>query len=45
VLIIGHDGNRNRFDFSDIRVQGVTAPDSEFRWTPPAGTRRVNPGN
>jgi len=45
VLIIGHDGNRNRFDFSTIEVRNVAAPDSDFRWTPPAGTRRVNPGN
>lgn len=45
VLIIGHDGNRNRFDFSDIQVSGITAPDSDFAWHPPAGTRRVNTGN
>jgi outer membrane lipoprotein carrier protein len=44
VLIIGHDGNRNRFDFSQIAVSGVNAPDADFNWRPPAGTRRVNPG-
>lgn len=41
VLVIGHDGNRNRFDFIDPHVTGVSAPDSMFNWQPPRGTRRV----
>jgi outer membrane lipoprotein-sorting protein len=40
VLIVDHAGNRNRFDFSNLRFDR-DVPDSRFRFTPPAGTRRV----
>ncbi len=45
VLVIAHDGNRNRFDFSHVEVARVNAPDSDFVWHPPAGTRRVTTAN
>jgi outer membrane lipoprotein carrier protein len=40
VLIVDHAGNRNRFDFSNLRFNR-DVPDSRFRFTPPPGTRRV----
>ncbi len=42
VLIIDSSGNRNRFDFRNMRFPG-DIPDSRFRYRPPAGTRRVRP--
>ena len=42
VLILDAAGNRNRFDFADIRFNR-TVPDSRFVFQPPAGTRRVEP--
>ena len=42
VLIIDATGNRNRFDFRNIRFNRDVA-DSRFRYSPPAGTRRVRP--
>jgi outer membrane lipoprotein carrier protein len=45
VLVIGHDGNRNRFDFDHIEVNNVSVPDSTFTWRAPAGTRRVTTAN
>lgn len=42
VLILDHAGNRNRFDFSNTNYRATANP-SLFRWTPPAGTRRINP--
>jgi outer membrane lipoprotein carrier protein len=42
VLIIDHNGNRNRFDFTKLefnrKVSGAL-----FSWNPPAGTRLVKP--
>ena len=40
LLIIDAEGNRNRFDFTELKFNANVA-DSVFRWTPPAGTRRV----
>jgi len=42
VLIVDAGGNRNRFDFSDMRWN-PRVTDASFRFTPPAGTRRVRP--
>lgn len=42
VLIIDPSGNRNRFDFIDLRFNRPL-PDTRFRFQPPAGTRRVRP--
>lgn len=42
VLIIDAAGNRNRFDFSNLQFNR-NVPDTTFRWSPPAGTRRVQP--
>lgn len=43
-LIIDPQGNRNRFDFSHMRYnRGV--PPARFRWTPPRGTRVIEPGH
>lgn len=42
VLILDHAGNRNRFDFSNINYR-ARIDANVFRWTPPAGTRRINP--
>ncbi len=42
VLVIDAAGNRNRFDFDNLRFN-VDVPDSRFRFTPPRGTRRVEP--
>lgn len=40
VLIVDGSGNRNRFDFSEMKWN-PKAPDARFRFTAPAGTRRV----
>jgi outer membrane lipoprotein carrier protein len=40
LLIIDAEGNRNRFDFTELRFNAGVA-DTVFQWTPPAGTRRV----
>lgn len=42
VLIVDSQGNRNRFDFSNLRFNR-NVPDSRFNYTPPAGTPRVEP--
>lgn len=42
VLIVDPNGNRNRFDFSAFEFNRA-APDEQFRFQPPAGTRRVGP--
>ncbi len=42
VLIIDPNGNRNRFDFSAFEFNRAAA-DDQFRFQPPAGTRRVTP--
>jgi outer membrane lipoprotein carrier protein len=40
LLIVDSNGNRNRFDFSELKFNtGVAA--TLFEWRPPAGTRRV----
>jgi outer membrane lipoprotein carrier protein len=40
MLIIDSDGNRNRFDFSAIKLN-AQATLKQFDFTPPAGTRKV----
>ena len=40
LLIIDSDGNRNRFDFSAIKLNGNAAA-KQFDFTAPAGTRKV----
>jgi outer membrane lipoprotein carrier protein len=42
VMVIDGQGNRNRFDFVDPRVNEPVAP-GEFSFTPPAGTSIVRP--
>jgi len=42
VLIVDASGNRNRFDFTAMQFN-APAPDSQFRFSPPAGTRHVHP--
>jgi outer membrane lipoprotein carrier protein len=42
VLIIDAAGNRNRFDFSDIKFNREVS-DKRFRFRPPKGTQRVTP--
>lgn len=42
MIIIDHDGNRNRFDFRNLEVN-PTITDDVFEWTPPPNTRRVTP--
>ncbi|MDH5491979.1 MAG: outer membrane lipoprotein carrier protein LolA [Myxococcales bacterium] len=42
VLIIDSAGNRNRFDFSNMRFNRPS-PAGSFSYTPPTGTRRVHP--
>ena len=37
VLIVDAQGNRNRFDFEDVKVPQSVDP-AEFQFTPPAGT-------
>ncbi|MEZ4390031.1 MAG: outer membrane lipoprotein carrier protein LolA [Polyangiales bacterium] len=40
--VIDAQGNQNRFDFSNPRVN-TNVPEATFRWTPPAGTSIVRP--
>lgn len=40
LVIIDAEGNRNRFDFTEMKFNAGVA-DAVFRWAPPAGTRRV----
>lgn len=40
--VIDAQGNQNRFDFSNPRVN-TNVPESTFQWTPPAGTSIVRP--
>lgn len=40
LLIVDESGNRNRFDFSQIKFNGGVG-DGLFEWKPPAGTHRV----
>lgn len=40
--VIDAQGNQNRFDFSNPRVN-LNLAESTFRWTPPAGTNIVRP--
>lgn len=42
VLIVDHEQNRNRFDFTEQRF-GRPIGDQVFRWRPPRGARRVQP--
>ena len=42
VLILDDQGNRNRFDFTDMSFPR-DVPDSRFRYQPPANARRVRP--
>ena len=42
VLIIDSSGNRNRFDFSEMRFNR-SVPASTFQYRFPAGTRRIQP--
>ncbi|MBL8602730.1 MAG: outer membrane lipoprotein carrier protein LolA [Myxococcales bacterium] len=40
--VIDAQGNQNRFDFSNPRVN-MNLAESTFRWTPPAGTNIIRP--
>jgi outer membrane lipoprotein carrier protein len=40
--VIDAQGNQNRFDFSNPRVN-TNVPEATFQWTPPAGTSIVRP--
>lgn len=40
--VIDAQGNQNRFDFTNPRVN-TDVPESTFRWSPPAGTSIVRP--
>jgi outer membrane lipoprotein carrier protein len=40
ILIVDSSGNRNRFDFSQLKFNGNVAS-NHFEWQPPKGTRRV----
>jgi outer membrane lipoprotein carrier protein len=42
VLIIDSSGNRNRFDFSEIKFNRDVS-DKRFNYRPPKGTERVSP--
>ncbi|MGH7298470.1 MAG: LolA family protein [Polyangiaceae bacterium] len=42
VMIIDGQGNRNRFDFDDPRINVATTPDL-FKYTPPPGTSIIHP--
>ncbi len=42
VMIIDGQGNRNRFDFVNPRVNGTVGP-GEFSFTPPVGTSIIRP--
>jgi outer membrane lipoprotein-sorting protein len=41
-LITDAQGNTNDLLFSDIKIN-TRIPDATFRWSPPAGTRVVDP--
>ena len=41
LVIIDASGNRNRFDFSQLKFN-TNVPDSTFTWKPPANARRVH---
>ena len=42
VLIVDGQGNRNRFDFENPKVN-VQVPDDKFNFNPPAGTQVIKP--
>jgi outer membrane lipoprotein carrier protein len=42
VLIVDGQGNRNRFDFENPKVN-VAVPANQFSFTPPAGTQVIKP--
>jgi outer membrane lipoprotein carrier protein len=42
VLIVDASGNRNRFDFQQLRFNRA-ADKKTFDWQPPAGARRIQP--
>ena len=42
VLIVDASGNRNRFDFKQLKFNRQV-PAKTFDWQPPPGTRRINP--
>lgn len=42
VLVLDHEGNRNKFDFSNLRFNKKLGS-TTFSWKPPAGTRIVKP--
>lgn len=41
-VVIDAQGNTNRFDFTNVRVN-MNIPPSVFQWTPPRGTQIVRP--
>lgn len=41
LLIVDASGNRNRFDFSELKFNAAV-PEATFDWKPPANARRVN---
>jgi outer membrane lipoprotein carrier protein len=42
VMIIDGQGNRNRFDFDDAKINQPVPPES-FKYTPPPGTSIIHP--
>jgi len=40
ILFIDSSGNRNRFDFSGLKFN-TNVDGAPFKYTPPAGTRKV----
>ena len=42
VMVIDGQGNRNRFDFDDPKINVATTPDL-FKYTPPPGTSIIHP--
>ena len=42
VILLDAEGNRNRFTFANPQVN-VRVPNSEFEFTPPAGTQVIKP--
>jgi outer membrane lipoprotein carrier protein len=42
VMIIDGQGNRNRFDFDDAKMNQPVPPES-FKYTPPPGTSIIHP--
>ena len=40
LLILDANGNRNRFDFNELKFNGGVG-DKPFQWRPPASARRV----